>query len=86
MLNNCNLDAVILHCEDMLLVSCVNVDGDVSNDMFTSTQGIKMLKSDLKIYQCQQNTYIRQFNRICCKAFTVRWQSIRRLPVTRTTK
>ena len=41
MLNNCNLDAVILHCEDMLLVSCVNVDGDVSNDMFTSTQGIK---------------------------------------------
>jgi hypothetical protein len=26
----------------------MTVDGDVSTDMFTSTQGFKMLKSDLK--------------------------------------
>jgi hypothetical protein len=32
----------------------------------------------------QHNAYISHFDRICCKAFAVRWQSIRRLPVTRT--
>ena len=37
-----------------------------------------------KIIEHQHNTYISHFDRICCKAFAVRWQSIRRLPVTRT--